>query len=125
MANVTVQIGAAILGKGITQLGPFDVDEKAETFEFLLDSTNHLNSGVMVTLKYEVTYDGANWEHAGENVRTGGVFLNDGVPETFFRWLFQFDPERQTKQRQIMISMDVSNGSLITAGGSLVVKAPA
>ena len=111
MANITVQIGSATLSAGKISLGPFDVDEFAESAEFLLDSTNHLNSGVVITLTYEVTYDGgAKWEFAGQNVRTGGVFFNDSIPETFFRWLFQFDPLRQTKQRQVRLSLDISNG---------------
>ena len=123
MANITVQIGSATLVAGKTPLGPFDVDEFAESAVFILDSTQHLNSGVEIILKYEVTYDGgATWEDAGQNIRRGGVFFNDGVPETFFRWLFQFDPARQTKQRQVRLSLDISNGSFITAGGTLVAK---
>ena len=123
MANVTVQIGSATLAAGKTSLGPFVVDEFAESAVFILDSTQHLNTGVVIRLEYEVTYDGgANWEDAGKNVRTGGVFFNDGVLETSFRWLFQFDPKRQTKQRQVRLSLDISNGSFITAGGALVAK---
>ena len=55
MANITVQIGSATLAAGKTPLGPFDVDEFAESAVFILDSTQHLNSGVEIILKYEVT----------------------------------------------------------------------
>lgn len=94
----------------------------ATRIEFLLDSTLHLNPGVKVVLRPQVSFNGgADWVDGPTSTRFGGPpFLNDGVYETMFRIIVNDIEQPQNTHRRFKVIRELTGGALFSAGGTIV-----
>ena len=120
MPNTIVQIGSAIVPGGARELGPFSIQAGEGQFHLLLDSTQHLNSGVTVDVQIHDSMDGGEtWNFRAGGIRTGGTYTGeDGEPITNFDMTANI-PQPENDNRKVKIKLIVTGGSLVTSGGSL------
>lgn len=120
MPNTSILIGSAILPTGRREVGPFAIQAGEGQFTLVLDSTQHLNSGVTVVLEVWDSVDsGTTWRFRVGGARSGGAHTGeDGLPITDFT-MQAVIPEPENANRQVKVVIDVRQGSLVTAGGRL------
>ena len=116
-------IGAAILPSGRTEFGPFNVAPNLTTVAIEIDSTQHLNPGVMVSIGLEISYDnGATWVSFGMATRPGGVAFGDGGVVVTTLDLSTAMEQPGNNQRRIRGFIENGGGSFTTSGGQIRVE---
>jgi hypothetical protein len=113
--------GARVLSAGRTIIGPFTVPEGLTRFVVTIDTTQHLNPGVVVTLGVEMSQDaGATWQVLTTTARGGGVVTDEdtgaGITTMHIETLL---PQPNNLQRRLRFGMQIEGGSLTTAGGAV------
>lgn len=122
MARDSLPIPSRVVPASEFVLGPLTIGAARKTIEAKLDCTQHLNSGVLLTLTFEISYDGgATWDFVTSTGRPGGeVFDEHGVVDNNIRFTMTLAPERGTR-RLVRCKVSLENGSFVTSGGKIEV----
>lgn len=119
MASDRFTIGSRTVAAGSFTIGPTQVAASRSRIVASLDATQHLNSGVTLTLLLEISYDGGStWRFVTSTSRQGGIaFGDEGEVVNTMDFSLALNPEEGNRRRQVRVSAELTGGSFVTAGG--------
>lgn len=104
-------------------LGPLIVESDRHFVEAVLDCTTYIAAGTLLTLAFEVSYDGGTvWEFVTSTGRpAGAVTGDDGTTETSMYFSMELRPEQSGIRRIVRCPVTLVGTSFASAGGYIEV----
>lgn len=116
-------VAAKTLPVATTPYGPVAVPKDAQFVSMKMESTQHLDPTVMMTVNIEVSYNnGLTWAPLAGATRQGGIYPDDdGKPETTVGGTVELQ-QVGNPNRQVRGTIAVTKNPVATLGGQMAFK---